>query len=65
MSHLVSTKDLPTADLVGKSDPFVVLILKKTETKNRTRVSCTFANFLSGHVLCIMCTVLCLGDSSH
>uniref|UniRef100_A0A5B6ZC62 Putative synaptotagmin-5 n=1 Tax=Davidia involucrata TaxID=16924 RepID=A0A5B6ZC62_DAVIN len=35
---VISAEDLPAADLMGKADPYVVLILKKTETKNKTRV---------------------------
>ncbi|XP_059635175.1 synaptotagmin-5-like [Cornus florida] len=35
---VVSAEDLPPADLMGKADPYVVLIMKKTETKNKTRV---------------------------
>ncbi|KAD3067856.1 hypothetical protein E3N88_35736 [Mikania micrantha] len=35
---VISAEDLPPADLMGKADPFVVLIMKKTGTKNRTRV---------------------------
>lgn len=36
---VISAEDLPAVDLMGKSDPFVVLTLKKAETKNKTRVS--------------------------
>ncbi|XP_019052441.1 PREDICTED: synaptotagmin-5-like isoform X2 [Nelumbo nucifera] len=35
---VISAEDLPTVDLIGKADPYVVLLMKKTETKNRTRV---------------------------
>ncbi|XP_072063839.1 synaptotagmin-5 [Arachis hypogaea] len=35
---VISAEDLPATDLLGKSDPFVVLSLKKAETKNKTRV---------------------------
>ncbi|KAA8535169.1 hypothetical protein F0562_030172 [Nyssa sinensis] len=35
---VISAEDLPAADLMGKADPYVVLIMKKTETKNQTRV---------------------------
>lgn len=35
---VVSAEDLPATDFLGKSDPFVVLTLKKAETKNKTRV---------------------------
>lgn len=35
---VISGEDLPAVDFMGKSDPFVVLTLKKTETKNKTRV---------------------------
>jgi hypothetical protein len=35
---VISAEDLPAVDFMGKSDPFVVLSLKKAETKNKTRV---------------------------
>uniref|UniRef100_A0A2N9FT74 C2 domain-containing protein n=1 Tax=Fagus sylvatica TaxID=28930 RepID=A0A2N9FT74_FAGSY len=35
---VISAEDLPAVDLMGKADPFVILIMKKTETKARTRV---------------------------
>lgn len=35
---VISAEDLPSADLMGKADPFVVLTMKKTGTKNKTRV---------------------------
>ncbi|KAF9613832.1 hypothetical protein IFM89_012364 [Coptis chinensis] len=35
---VISAEDLPAADLMGKADPFVVLHMKKTESKNKTRV---------------------------
>ncbi|KAL5697877.1 Synaptotagmin-5 [Ranunculus cassubicifolius] len=35
---IISAEDLPAADFMGKADPFVVLRMKKTETKNKTRV---------------------------
>ncbi|XP_058115645.1 synaptotagmin-5 isoform X2 [Magnolia sinica] len=35
---VLSAEDLPAMDLMGKADPFVVLRMKKTETKNKTRV---------------------------
>ncbi|XP_057509901.1 synaptotagmin-5-like [Actinidia eriantha] len=35
---VISADDLAPADVMGKADPYVVLILKKTETKNKTRV---------------------------
>ena len=36
---VISAEDLPPADLMGKADPYVVLTLKKSGTKNKTRVS--------------------------
>lgn len=36
---VLSAEDLPSMDLLGKSDPFVVLHMKKTQTKNKTRVT--------------------------
>ncbi|KAK1370183.1 Synaptotagmin-4 [Heracleum sosnowskyi] len=35
---VISAEDLPAVDLNGKSDPFVILIMKKTEEKKKTRV---------------------------
>ncbi|RWR82535.1 synaptotagmin-5-like protein [Cinnamomum micranthum f. kanehirae] len=35
---VLSAEDLPAMDLMGKSDPFVVLHMKKTHIKNKTRV---------------------------
>ncbi|KAI5386749.1 hypothetical protein KIW84_073051 [Lathyrus oleraceus] len=35
---VISAEDLPAVDFMGKSDPFVVLTLKKAETKNKTRL---------------------------
>ncbi|KAI3687122.1 hypothetical protein L1987_80813 [Smallanthus sonchifolius] len=35
---VVSAQDLPAVDLMGKSDPYVVLLMKKTEQKLKTRV---------------------------
>ncbi|KAI3446864.1 hypothetical protein Pfo_003529 [Paulownia fortunei] len=35
---VISAEDLAPADLMGKADPYVVLTMKKTESKNKTRV---------------------------
>ncbi|XAR70997.1 hypothetical protein NMG60_11028066 [Bertholletia excelsa] len=35
---IICAENLPAVDLMGKSDPFVVLIMKKTEQKCKTRV---------------------------
>lgn len=35
---VVSAEDLAPADLMGKADPYVVLTMKKTGSKNKTRV---------------------------
>lgn len=35
---LISAEDLAPADIMGKADPYVVLTMKKSETKNKTRV---------------------------
>lgn len=43
---VISAEDVPVTDLMGKSDPFVVLIMKKSEQKNKTRVS-----------LCVPCRI--------
>ncbi|PKA59175.1 Synaptotagmin-5 [Apostasia shenzhenica] len=35
---IISAEELPAMDVMGKADPFVVLTMKKTESKNKTRV---------------------------
>ncbi|KAG0498278.1 hypothetical protein HPP92_002584 [Vanilla planifolia] len=35
---VISAENLPPMDVMGKADPFVVLSMKKTEVKNKTRV---------------------------
>uniref|UniRef100_A0ACD5ZQ93 Uncharacterized protein n=1 Tax=Avena sativa TaxID=4498 RepID=A0ACD5ZQ93_AVESA len=35
---VISAEDIPAMDVMGKADPFVVLYLKKGETKKKTRV---------------------------
>ncbi|XP_043697596.1 synaptotagmin-5-like [Telopea speciosissima] len=35
---VISAEDLPIVDLMGKADPYVVLYMKKTGNKNKTRV---------------------------
>jgi len=35
---VISAEDLPGVDLMGKADPYVVLTMKKSETRNKTRV---------------------------
>lgn len=35
---IISAEDLPVVDLMGKADPYVVLTMKKSETRNKTRV---------------------------
>lgn len=40
---VVAAEDLPIVDLMGKADPFVVLIMKKSETKAKTRVRFRFS----------------------
>lgn len=40
---VVAAEDLPAVDLMGKADPFVVLTMKKSETKARTRVRFKFS----------------------
>jgi hypothetical protein len=42
---VISAEELPAVDLMGKADPYVVLTLKKSETRNKTRVS--FVAFFS------------------
>ena len=35
---VIAAENLPAVDFMGKADPFVVLIMKKSETKAKTRV---------------------------
>ncbi|XP_050364254.1 synaptotagmin-4-like [Argentina anserina] len=35
---VISAEDLPIVDFMGKADPFVVLLMKKSEAKQKTRV---------------------------
>ncbi|XP_051152436.1 synaptotagmin-5 [Andrographis paniculata] len=35
---VISAEDLAPADVMGKADPYVVLTMKKTESRNKTRV---------------------------
>lgn len=41
---VISAEDLPVVDFMGKADPFVVLIMKKSEAKQKTRVRLKFPN---------------------
>lgn len=36
---VLSAEDLPAMDIAGKSDPYVVLNMKKSKTKHKTRVN--------------------------
>lgn len=36
---VISAEDLAPADVMGKADPYVVVAMKKTEVKNKTRVA--------------------------
>jgi len=42
---VVSAENLPIMDLSGKSDPYVVVILRKAGTKKKTRVYFLSDNF--------------------
>jgi Ca2+-dependent lipid-binding protein len=35
---VISAEDLPAVDLMGKADPYVVITMKKSDIKNKTRV---------------------------
>ena len=35
---VISAEDLSAVDIMGKADPYVVLILKKSDIRNKTRV---------------------------
>lgn len=45
---VISAEELAPADLMGKADPYVVLIMKKTESKNKTRVYFSLILLLTG-----------------
>ncbi|XP_012857724.1 PREDICTED: synaptotagmin-4-like [Erythranthe guttata] len=42
---VMSAEELPTTDFMGKSDPFVVLTMKKSDQKNKTRVNKHIINY--------------------
>lgn len=44
---VISAEDLPAVDLTGKSDPFVILIMRKTEERKKTRVNFIHTTFSS------------------
>lgn len=35
---VIAAENLPAVDIMGKADPFVVVIMKKSDQKNKTRV---------------------------
>lgn len=39
---VIAAENLPVVDFMGKADPFVVLTMKKSETKAKTRVRYNF-----------------------
>lgn len=39
---VISAEDLPIVDLMGKADPYVILMMKKSETRVKTRVRIYF-----------------------
>lgn len=51
---VISAEDLAPADVMGKADPYVVVAMKKTEAKNKTRVLLTSSMFWSFYI----CNVL-------
>ena len=48
---VIAAEDLPAADLMGKADPFVVLMMKKSETKAKTRVTFRVLENYSKHFI--------------
>ena len=44
---VISAEDLEPADLLGKADPYVVLTMKKTGSKNKTRVCCSLVKYFT------------------
>lgn len=60
---VLSAEDLPAMDLMGKSDPFVVLHMKKTHIKNKTRVTFrprSFILFFSFSLFPFCVSLLCI-----
>lgn len=56
---VISAEDLPPTDLMGKTDPFVVLTMKKTGMKNSTRVLFhTFNEFTLNYHYVVFCFCL-------
>jgi Ca2+-dependent lipid-binding protein len=47
---VISAEDIPAMDVMGKADPFVVLYLKKGETKKKTRVKFYSLSSICSHV---------------
>jgi hypothetical protein len=47
---VISAEDLPAMDVMGKADPFVVLYLKKGETKKKTRVKYLLSVFICSYI---------------
>jgi len=44
---VISAEDLPAVDLMGKADPYVVLTMKKSDIRNKTRVTSWLHKFFS------------------
>lgn len=44
---VISAEDLPAVDLMGKADPYVVLTMKKSDIRNKTRVKSWLLKFFS------------------
>lgn len=44
---VISAEDLPAVDLMGKADPYVVLTMKKSDIRNKTRVTSWLLKFFS------------------
>ena len=42
---VISAEDLPAVDLMGKADPYVVLTMKKSDIRNKTRVTSWLLKF--------------------
>ncbi|ONK62792.1 uncharacterized protein A4U43_C07F8190 [Asparagus officinalis] len=48
---IIAAEELPVMDVMGKADPFVVITMKKSGTKNKTSVVCDIDLFM---LLCAM-----------
>lgn len=57
---VIAAEDLPAVDFMGKADPYVVITMKKSETKVKTRVRYNFSpQSLRFHFVYVWCILAC------